>query len=113
MGIFSFFTQRRTARLVARAAEEIAGRSYPTVLDRVRRRAATMRVAEARGYIRSRALEIVHRELAAVYSDRTKLEPAVQTLIVSQATEAVIARVSSELQTAAKAAPRTGKRSAA
>jgi hypothetical protein len=113
MGIWSFFQQRRNARFVAQASHEIAERSYSAVLDRVRRRATTMRTAEARGYVRSRALEIVHRELAAAYTDRVKLDPAVQTAIVSSATEAVIVRVTAELRSVPKAAARPGKRHAA
>ena len=113
MGIWSFFTQRRNARFVARAAKEVTDRSYATVLDRVRRRAATMRTAEARGYVRSKALEIVHRELATAYTDRVKLDPAVQTAIVSQATDALVIRVTAELRSVPKAAAHPGKRHAA
>jgi len=105
MGILSFFTQRRNARLATQAAAEVAERSYTAVLGRVRRRAATMRLSEARGYVRSRALEIVHRELAAVHKGHIKLDPAVQTDIISRATEAVVVRVLAELRSVPKAAP--------
>ncbi|MBI3839512.1 MAG: hypothetical protein HY288_16455 [Planctomycetia bacterium] len=113
MGIWSFFTRRRTARFVAQAAQELVQRSYATVLDRVRRRATTMRISEARGYVRSRALDIVHRELAAAFADCGKLDPAVQTAIVSQATDALVVRVTAELRSVPKAAARPGKRHAA
>jgi hypothetical protein len=103
MGILSFLARRRTARFAARAAAEVADRSYAAVLGRVRRRAATMRVAEARGYVRARALEIVHRELAAVHNGQIKLDPAVQTGIISQATEAIVVRVLAELRGVPKA----------
>ena len=106
MGILSFFTQRRNARLAAQAAAEVAQRSYTAVLGRVRRRAATMRLSEARGYVRSRALEIVHRELAAVHKGHISLDPAVQTDIISRATEAVVVRVLAELRSVPKAAPK-------
>ena len=76
MGIFSFWTRRRTAKLIANQAAEVAHRSQAIVLDRVRRRATTMRIAEARGYVRSRALDIVHRELAAVHDGQIPLEPS-------------------------------------
>ncbi|HEV3136954.1 MAG TPA: hypothetical protein VGZ26_03605 [Pirellulales bacterium] len=112
MGIWNFFKHRRTARFVAKASQEIADRSCAAVLDRVRRRATTMRIAEARGYVRSRALEIVHREMAAVYADRVKLAADIQTAIVSSATEAVTARVTAELRSVPKAA-RPSKRHAA
>ena len=104
MGILSFLARRRAARYAARAANEVAERSYAAVLGRVRRRATTMRIAEARGYVRARALEIVHRELAAVHQGKIKLEPAVQTDIISQATEAVVVRVLAELRSVPKAA---------
>jgi hypothetical protein len=112
MGIFSFWTRRRNAKLIAHQAQEVARRSQPTVLDRVRRRATTMRIAEARGYVRSRALEIVHRELAAVHQGRIPLEPEQQTQVISQATEAVVAAVLAELRSVPKAAKPSGKRAA-
>lgn len=98
MGILSFFARRRNARLVAQRAEEVAGRSGAAVLDRVRRRATSMRLAEARGYVRSRALEIVHREMAAVQSGLPKLDTALQTEIISRATEAVVTYVMAEIR---------------
>jgi hypothetical protein len=103
MGILSFLKRRRNARYAARAAKEVAERSYAAVLGRVRRRATTMRTAEARGYVRSRSLEIVHRELAAVHNGHIKLDPAIQTEIISQATEAVVVRVLAELRSVPKA----------
>jgi hypothetical protein len=112
MGILSFFKQRRTARFAARAATEVAERSYAPVLDRVRRRATGMRTAEARGYVRSRALDIVHRELAAIHNGRIALDPAVQTSIISQATEAIVVRALAELRDTTKAAKSGGRRAA-
>ena len=112
MGIWSFLTRRRQAHLVAQMAQEVAARSYNAVMDRVRRRAATMRVAEARGYVRSRALDIVHRELAAIHNGRIPLDPATQTQIISQATEAVVVRITAELGNVPKAV-RPAKRHAA
>ena len=112
MGIFSFWTRRRTAKLIAHQAEEVARRSQVTVLDRVRRRATTMRIAEARGYVRSRALEIVHRELAAIHGGKIPLQPEQQTQIISQATEIVVAAVLAELRSVPKAAKPAAKRAA-
>jgi hypothetical protein len=111
MGIFSFFTDRRRARLVEKTATEVAARSYQAVLDRVRRRAASMRVSEARGYVRSRTLDIVRRELTAVYNGRITVDAATQTQIVGQATEALVVRVMAELRSVPPAA--RGKRQAA
>jgi hypothetical protein len=98
MGIFSFFARRRRARLIEQSAAEVAQRSYRGVMDRVRRRAATMRVAEARGYVRSRSLDIVHRELAALHNGKIPLDPATQTQIISKATDSVVASVLAELR---------------
>jgi hypothetical protein len=112
MGIWSFLTRRRQARVVTQLAQEVAARSYSAVMDRVRRRATTMRVAEARGYVRSRALDIVHRELAAIHNGRITLDPATQTEIISQATETVVVRITAELGNVPKAV-RPAKRHAA
>jgi hypothetical protein len=72
-----------------------------------------MRVAEARGYVRARSLEIVHRELATLQKGQAKLDPTLQTEIVSQATEAVVAAVLAALRGAAKPAARQEQRRAA
>jgi len=112
MGIWNFIAKRRRARKAALIGSEVAQRSVGAVLGRVRRRAATMRIAEARGYVRARALEIVHRELATLQKGREKLDPALQTEIVSQATDAVVVRVLAELRSVPKAA-RPGQRQAA
>lgn len=112
MGMFSFLTRRRNDRLVAKAAADVAGRSYRPVMDRVRRRAATMRVSEARGYVRSRALDIVHRELAAMYKGRIPLDPDTQTAIIGQATDNVVASVLAELRSVPKAAKGSDRKAA-
>ncbi len=104
MGILSFFTRRRQARRIAQAAADVAQRSYASVMDRVRRRATTMRIAEARGYVRSRALDIVHRELAAKYNGRIPLDPATQTQIIGRATEIVVSGVLAEVRSVPQAA---------
>jgi hypothetical protein len=112
MGIWNFFARRRMARQAARIGSEVAGRSVGPVLGRVRRRAATMRIAEARGYVRARALEIVHRELATLQKGREKLDPVLQTEIVSQATDAVVVRVMAELRSVPQAARAEQRRAA-
>ncbi len=114
MGLWSFFARRRTARIVAYMSAQVAERSHQAVLDRVRRRVATMRVSEARGYVRSRALEIVHREMNAVHlqSGRIPLTPEARTEIVSRATEAVLARVLAELRNVPKSAAPDKRRAA-
>jgi hypothetical protein len=104
MGLFSFWTRRRDASITARAAEEVAARSQNAVLDRVRPRASTMRVGEARGYVRSRTLDIVHRELAAMHNGRIPFKPAQQTAIISKASEAVVSAVLAVLGSVPKAA---------
>jgi hypothetical protein len=112
MGIWNFFARRRIVRQAVRIGSEVAQRSVGPVLGRVRRRTATMRIAEARGYVRARALEIVHRELATLQKGREKLDPALQTEIVSQATDAVVVRVMAELRNGAKAGGSDQRRAA-
>ena len=112
MGIWNFISRLRHARKAGPISSEVAQRSVGPVLGRVRRRTATMRIAEARGYVRARALEIVHRELAARQKGSEKLDPALQTRIVSQATESVVVRVMAEMRSVPKA-PRPAQRRAA
>jgi hypothetical protein len=112
MGFWNFLSRRRNARKAARMAAEVADRSVAPVLGRVKRRAATMRVSEARGYVRARSLEIVHRELAVLQKGQAKLDPALQTEIVGQASEAVVTRVMAELRSVPKAASGEQRRAA-
>jgi hypothetical protein len=112
MGILGFFTRRRQRRQVAQQAAEVARRSHGAVADRVRRRASTMRISEARGYVRARALDIVHRELAALHNGKIRLDPAIQTQIISQATEAVVTGVLAELRGVPQAAQGSKRKAA-
>src|ERR1051325_6503225 len=63
MNLWDLLLPHRTGRLQARLANEIAQRSRAEVWQRVEHRARTMRLAEARGYMRARAAEIIHREV--------------------------------------------------
>ncbi len=112
MGIFNYFARRRTARLIEQTANEVAQRSYEPVITRVRRRASSMRVSEARGYVKSRSLDIVHRELAAIHNGQIALDPATQTQIISRATESVAASVLAELRSVPPAAKPAKRRAA-
>jgi hypothetical protein len=112
MGIFGFLARRRTARTVEQSAAEVARRSYQPVMDRVRRRASAMRIAEARGYVRARSLDIVHRELSALHGGKIPHDPATQTQIISRATDAVVASVLAGLRSVPQSA-KTSTRKAA
>lgn len=112
MGLLSFFARRRLARTITHTAEQVAARSATPVLDRVRRRATTMRVAEARGYVKSRALDIVHRELASFCGGKIPFDPPTQATIISQATEAVVVRVLAELRSVPKAVKPAARKAA-
>ena len=71
-----------------------------------------MRVAEARGYVRSRALDIVHRELAALHDNRIPHDPDIQTRIISRATDTVVASALAELRSVPPAAKVARRRAA-
>jgi len=112
MGIWNYFERRRTARKAAMISSEVAQRSVAPVLGRVKRRAASMRISEAKGYVRARSLELVHRELAIVQKGREKLDPALQTEIVSKAVETVVQQVMAELKSMPTAAKTETRRAA-
>ena len=75
MSLWERLLPHRTARLQARLANEIAQRSRAEVWNRIEHRASTMRLAEARGYMRARAAEAIHREVgdAAGVPGRTRI----------------------------------------
>ena len=67
MGLTSFLRSPRKKQ-IARLADEVASRSFTAVWERIERRAPSMRLSEARGYVRARAAHAVSRELNYVLS---------------------------------------------
>ena len=61
MGLTNLFRSARKKQ-IARLADEVAGRSFTAVWQRIERRAPSMRLSEARGYVQARAAHVISRE---------------------------------------------------
>ena len=97
MGMFSPFGKRRMERQVTRLAGEVARRSRETVWGRVHHRIGPMSLAEARGYIRARAGEIVVSEAKAALQRNSNVPVVYRERLINEATELVIQFVLADL----------------
>jgi hypothetical protein len=97
MGLFSFLTANRSGGRVNRLAQEIARRSHAAVWNRVERRAATMRLAEVRGYVRARAAQVIHDQADQVLRGQGPIAESLRPQLIAQATERVVSLIVRDL----------------
>ena len=88
----------RSERQVSALASDLAQRSAATVWQRVGHRVSTMTSAEARGYIRARAAEVIHAEVERLLQFEPGLRGWAHEALVAQATEGVIEQTLNEMQ---------------
>ncbi len=84
--IFAF----RNARLVQDAAEELVARVWPWVWQRVKDRAIFMSPAEARGYVRAHASELVRATAVSIVQKHDSLQEWAEESIVEQSLERLV-----------------------
>ena len=91
MGLFSFLDLTGSTKQLRELCAQIAPRCRAAVWDRVQHRVTTMRLSEARGYIRARSAAVIHdrvnAELAhcrAIAISRTELVALVTDMVVTQ-----------------------------
>jgi len=80
---------RQDARL-AELAGRIAARNRPDIWERVYRRARTMDMAEARGYVRARVAAVIQPEVELALARSPKLAGRQRLRLVCLATEAAV-----------------------
>jgi len=97
MNLWELFLPGRTARRQARLANEIAQRCRVDAWSRIERRATGMRLAEARGYMRSRAAEIIHREVDQALACQNVTDGLNREELVNQTTDLLVALLFREL----------------
>lgn len=82
-----------------RLAADLAEQALAAVLLRSRTRAAKMRTAEARGYIRARAAAVIHQQVDAELQHRPAAQGGYRADLIERATEAVIRLALGQLST--------------
>ena len=87
----------KATRQVTTLACEIASRSAPLVWERVVHRVLQMGASEAKGYIRSRAAEVVQREVDRTLRTEPQLRGWARPNLVAQATDGVVERTLNEI----------------
>lgn len=90
MGIAQFLRQTLAADRTADLAERVAGRSRLAVWQRVKDGLADLSPAEARGYIRARALTVVKEETGKLIEQEGSKVRRLRERIESAATSALI-----------------------
>jgi hypothetical protein len=97
MGPFGLFTSGRKARLTADLSAELAVRSHDPVWTLVHERAMTMPPAEARGYTRARARQVIERQSKVVLRGYPETSTALREQIAAAGLEQVVSTVMREL----------------
>lgn len=90
MGFINWRFGAQANQQLAPLAERIAERSRSDVSRRLVGLSPEMSGAEARGYIRTRAAVVVHREVNLVLQRERRLRPADRAKLIEMATELLV-----------------------
>ena len=97
MDLFGFVERYARHKRARQLVDLVAGRSHSAVWDRVERQVVTMQLAEARGYIRARAAEVIHDHVDAEHR-RRPLSPLLRKdQLISHATDRVVSLIFRDL----------------
>jgi len=91
------FGRHRRERLVADLSQQVAEGSHNAVWTKVKDRVASMRLAEARGYVRARAASPIADEADRMLSRSDLVDRAVRSQIIEEATDRVVTLVFRDL----------------
>jgi hypothetical protein len=98
MNWFSFlFRRNRGERQLAALVRLLSDACQSDVWDRVRDHVFSMELAEARGYIRARAMAPVRQRLPLVIPGAEKMPSALRTRVAAHATDRLVQRIICEL----------------
>jgi len=98
MNLFALIFRRHDKeRQLSLLARQLADACLSEVWDRVRHRVFVMDLAEARGYIRARAMAPVRHHLPAVTRGLAPLSAELRTRVSTRATDRVVQRILCDL----------------
>jgi len=104
MDVFDSLFGLRTARQIANLSSEIAQRCCAGVWDRVQSRVLEMNTAEARGYIRAWAQQVVSPKITVQTLQARGIRAAHRAEITEQVVDGVVERLLSEVLSAQRTA---------
>jgi hypothetical protein len=94
MWLVDFILRRpRPNDFIGRIAAKVAHDSHRSVWSRVSHRVLTMRLNEARGYVRARACQCIHSEVEQVMRRNPQLRDDIRQELISRATDHVVGLV--------------------
>ena len=88
-----FLAQYRISHLAA----EIAERSHATVWEKTHKQAIAMRLPEAQGYVRARAIAVIHAHAMRALADAELIDRSLRSELIERATGAVVDSVTHDL----------------
>ena len=97
MQLLNFLVRRRTQREIGRMANDVARRSRLAVWEQVFHKIGAMSVPEARGYVRAKAVQALHAEVAAVFDRHREWNSAQRASLLAQAKEQVFHLIMSDM----------------
>ena len=103
--LVNYVRQLCASKQIGRVAVDITRRSYPTVWNRVRARVFKMSPAEARGYIRARAFEVIENEIDALMKYAPRLDSWFRLSVRDRAIEEITGLILADLSSSQRLAP--------
>ena len=97
MQLTTLLFRHRNQQLASELARQIARDSQPVVWDRVRGRIFEMNVAEARGYVRARAWEVLRTRTETAMAMNQRQDAALAQRILFEASERLVQRIIADL----------------
>ena len=88
--LFGLLAGSKLLHRLAPMAREISNQSHPDIWNRVRDLIFDMDLAEARGYVRARAIKVIRRRVAAAVATHHDLDDQARQLLTRLATERVV-----------------------
>jgi hypothetical protein len=93
MWLLQFLRRYRSVDFISSIAGKVAHNCHQSTWRRVRHRVISMRLHEARGYVRARAVECVHSETDRMLANVRGITHEQRAAIVSRALEHVVGLV--------------------
>ncbi len=97
MYLLNFLTSRRTQREIARLANDVARRSRLAVWEQVYHQVGTMTAAEARGYVRARAVSALYVEVQSVFDRHQEWNSTHRASLLAQAKDKIVHLIMSDM----------------
>jgi hypothetical protein len=97
MAWLNIWNRLQLQQRLERLASEIADCSHALVWERSHRSALAMRLPEAQGYVRARAMPVIHQQTMLALLNEDAIDRELRSELLERATRAVVDSVTHEL----------------